>query len=180
MLYINLLPAPKKRITTGPPRFTFILVLSLILLVSGSFFLQNRLNAEIDRLEAVEQRKEQTRRDLQEQLREIHQIEDKLEAIQDRIDIIQEIRSEQRKPLFYFNELLDSIPPDKIWFNSLEMQDNKNMRIEGIAMDNQAFAQFVGNLRNTESFADITLRQTSRQEVAGINLVSFQFTAITE
>jgi type IV pilus assembly protein PilN len=180
MLRINLMPEPRKAISTGPPRFTFLLVVSIILLAAGGLFLQNKLQAQIERLEQTQQRKQQTKAELQKKLKEIHDVKKQLKEIENKISVIKNIRKEQARPLHYLNGLLESMAPDKIWFNSIQMQSNKNMRLKGIAMDNQAFAQFVGKLRKTDFFKGITLKQTNRQKVSNVDLVSFQCTLLTK
>lgn len=180
MLYINLLPEPKKAITRGPPRFTFLLVLSLILLVVGGYYLQTRLNAEIERLEEVRQNKQETKQELQQKVAEVNSIQKQMNQLEKEIEIIKDVRTKQKMPLHYLNSLLTSLPPEKIWLNSLDMQSNKNIQIQGIALDNQAFAEFSQNIRNTEYFRDVTLSQTSRKDIANLHLVSFQCTLITQ
>ncbi len=180
MLRINLMPEPRKAISTGPPRFTFILVVSIVLLVGGGFFLQNKLQAQIDQLEQTEQRKQETKAELKKQLKEIHTVKNKLKSIKNKISVIKDIREDQARPLRYINGLMESMPPEKIWFNSIQMDSSKNMRLKGIALNNQAFAQFVGALRKQDFFKDITLKQTSRKTISNLDLVSFQCTLLTK
>ena len=180
MLRINLMPEPRKAISGGPPRFTFLVAVSIILLAAGVLFLQNKLQAQIERLEQTKQNKQQTKADLQDQLKEIHKVKKKLKSINNKISVIKDIRKEQARPLRYLAGLLDSMSPDKMWFNSIQMESNKNMRLQGIAIDNQAFAQFVGELRKTDFFRGITLKQTSRKTISNLDLVSFQCTLLTK
>jgi type IV pilus assembly protein PilN len=180
MLRINLMPEPRKAISTGPPRFTFLLVVLVVLLALGGVFLQNKLQAQIEQLEQTRDRKERTKADLKDQLREIHAVNNQLKEIKSKITVIKDIRKEQTRPLHYLNGLIESMPPEKIWFNSIQMQSNKNMRLTGIALDNQAFAQFVGELRERDFFKDITLKQTSRKSISSLDLVSFQCTLVTK
>ena len=180
MLRINLMPEPRKAISTGPPRFTFLLIVSLILLAAGGFFLQNKLQAKIESLEQTREQKQQTKADLQKQLKEIHTVKKQLKSIKNKISVIKDVRKEQTRPLHYLDGLMESMPPEKIWFNSITMESNKNLRLKGIALDNQAFAQFVGELRKTDFFQDITLKQTSRKSISNLDLVSFQCTLLTK
>jgi len=180
MLRINLMPEPRKAISAGPPRFTFLVVVSIILLAAGGLFLQNKLQAQIENLEQTQQRKQQKKVELQKKLKEIQSVKKQLNEIENKISAIKDIREEQRRPLHYLNGLLESMSPDTIWFNSIQMDSNKNMRLKGIAMDNQAFAQFVGKLRKTDFFKGITLKQTSRKRISNLDLVSFQCTLLTK
>lgn len=180
MLRINLLPEPRKAISTGPPRFTFLLVVSLVLLAAGGVFLQSKLEAKIESLEQTKENKEQTRAELKEKLQEIHKVKNQLKDIKNKISVIKDVRKEQTRPLRYLDGLIESMPSDKIWFNSIRMESNKNLRLKGIALDNQAFAQFVGKLRKTDFFRDITLKQTSRKNISNLDLVSFQCTLLTQ
>ncbi|MCF8030441.1 MAG: PilN domain-containing protein [Desulfohalobiaceae bacterium] len=180
MLNINLLPGPRKAISTGPPRFTFLLIVLLVLLAIGGLFLQNNLQSRIDRLEQTQNRKQEKRDNLKKKLSDIHSVKNKLKEIDNKLSAIEDIRKKQKRPLHYLNGLIVALPPEKIWFNSIRMQQNKNMKLQGIALDNQAFAQYVGSLRETDFFKGITLKQTNRKSVSNLELVSFQFTLLTK
>jgi len=180
MLHINLLPGPRKAISTGPPRFTFLLAMLVVLIAVGGLFLHNNLQSRIERLEQTQSSKEKKRNNLKKKLSEIHSVESTLQEIDNKLSAIEDIRKKQKRPLHYLNGLIESLPEDKIWFNSIQMQQNKNMKLQGIALDNQAFAQYVGNLRKTDFFESITLRQTNRKNVSNLELVSFQFTLLTK
>ena len=180
MLHINLMPEPRKAISRGPPRFTFLLIVFVVLLAVGGFFLHNKLQAKVQQLEQTQARKKEKKTELLNKISDIRSVQNKLKEIENKLVAIKEIRKKQKRPLHYLNGLIVSLPPEKIWFNSIRMQQNKNMKIQGIALDNQAFAEYVGTLRKTDFFKGITLKQTNRKSVSNLELVSFQFILLTK
>ena len=174
MIRINLLPVQKRAKVTNVEKELVLFVLVLILAGLSMAMTQRWLSNQVNELEQVKQERVQEKNRLQKKVRRINEIEKKLRATSNRINVIKQIRSEQSLPVRYLDELVTTLPEDKMWFQSLRLSSNGGIQLNGIALDNQVFAMYVKNLRQSPYIQDVTLNRTSRKSISGLGLVSFQ------
>lgn len=174
MLTINLLPH-KKRVRTADGR-KLILLFILILLLAGTGIIQARqmLSTKADRLSQEIQSKTITQKQLLKQVAQIRDLKNKLKDLDQRISIIRRIREQQALPVRYLDEIVRYVPPDKMWFESLSMDNQGRITLSGVALDNQVFARYLRKLRTSPYIADISLQQTQRKTIQNLNLVAFR------
>lgn len=173
MIRINLLPQPQRaKISQAGKQLTmFVAVLAIFVL--GAAFHQYRLQQKIQQLQYDQQEKIAKKNEFLDQVGRVNELQKRLEETQDKIQIIQSIRRKQARPIRYLDELVNYLPREKIWFESLHLDPQGTILLEGIALDNQVFASYVQRLRNSPFIHDILLRQTSRKMINGLGLVAF-------
>jgi type IV pilus assembly protein PilN len=66
------------------------------------------------------------------------------------------------------------LPEDKLWYKSMRMNAKGKISLNGVALDNQAFARYLQGLRSSDYIQNVFLGQTSRQKVRGLELVAFK------
>jgi type IV pilus assembly protein PilN len=174
MLRINLLPKQKRAKVSNVEKELVLFVLVLAMVGIGAYFTQSWIGSKVDRLQGIKQEKRAVKRQLQRKVARIGKIKDQIEETKEKIEIIKKIRAKQSLPIRYLNELVAQLPKDKIWFESLNLNSGGDLNLSGIALDNQAFASYIQHLRNSEYIRDINLKQTSRKNIKGLGLVSFQ------
>ncbi|MCA1742748.1 MAG: PilN domain-containing protein, partial [Desulfovibrionales bacterium] len=104
---------------------------------------------------------------------EINKLKKELEAMNSNIEAIKKIRSQQQLPVRYIHEIAKRLPEESIWFESMNLNRNGLLEVSGVALDNQAFARYVDNLRDSQFIHSVNTERTSRRQVANRNLVEF-------
>ncbi|MFO8031586.1 MAG: PilN domain-containing protein [Desulfohalobiaceae bacterium] len=173
MIRINLLPRPQRaKVSRAGKELTlFVALLTIFVMVAG--FNQYRLEQKTKSLEQIQQEKRERKQELLDQVAKVNKLQDKLEETQDKIEIIKKIRLKQPRPVRYLDALVRNLPREKIWFESLQLDTQGVINLEGIALDNQSFAAYVQKLRGSDFIQDIVLKQTSRKEMNNLDLVAF-------
>ncbi|MDZ7760980.1 MAG: PilN domain-containing protein [Desulfovermiculus sp.] len=174
MLTINLLPHKKRGRTSDSRKQILLLILLLLLAGTGIIQAKQMLSAKIDRLDQELQSKTATQQELRKQIAQIRDLQNKLKELDQRVAIIRRIREHQALPVRYLDEIARHVPGDKMWFDSLSMDNQGRMTLSGVALDNQVFARYLRRLRGSPYISDISLQQTQRKTIQNLNLVAFR------
>ena len=180
MLKINLLPAQERAKVANVEKEVVLFGLSLLFILICLFLVQQQLSNKVNALENQKESLVNTKNQLQPKIDRIDKVEKKINKIQNRLNVIKKIRKRQSLPVQYLKNLVDNMQGDKIWFNSLQMGSKGDIELSGIAINNQAFAEYVEDLKTTALIQDINIKQTSRKEIKGLNLISFECSIISE
>ncbi len=174
MIQINLLPVQTRAKVSHVEKELVLFVLILVLAGVSMAMTQRWLGSQVHALEQVKQDRVQEKNRLLKRIKRINDIEEKLQATRTRINVIKKIRARQSLPVRYLDELVTTLPKDKMWFESLRLSANGGIQLNGIALDNQVFAMYVKNLRQSPYIQDVTLNRTSRKSIRELGLVAFQ------
>lgn len=174
MLTINLLPAQKRAKVANVEKQAVLFVLTLILIVICMFLIQQRVSNKVTALENKKDSHVNTLENLQPKIDRINEIENTLSQIKNKLNVIKQIRTKQSLPIQYLNNLVQKLPSKKIWFDSLQMDSQGDINLAGVALDNQAFAGYVKDLKSTPYIKDIIIKQTSRKRIKDLDLISFR------
>ena len=175
MIKINLLPH-SKRARVKPAEKQLILGLGLVLcisLVCAALILWS--GSRVSSLENRVADLEEQRHELLQQVRHINEIKDKMEQMQSNIRAIKEIRTIQPLPVRYIETLVTNLPDQRIWFESMDLDPDGTLEIRGVVLDNQVFARYVDDLRQSPYVHKVNTRRTSRRQVQDLDLVEFDF-----
>ena len=173
MITINLLPQQKRAVGSRMGPYLVASVLGALMLgggLGGSYWY---FDAQVQDLRRIVQEKTQTKTVLVGQIGKANQYVAELEAVQKRIKVIQDIRVQQGLPVRYLDALVSSMPPERLWFESLSLGGDGRMSLSGVALDNQAFAAYVEALRRSPFVAQVDTQRTSRRDIGGRGLVAF-------
>ena len=175
MIKINLLPH-SKRARVKPAEKQLILGLGLVLcisLVCAALILWS--GSRVSSLENRVADLDEQRHELLQQVRHINEIKDKMEQMQSNIRAIKEIRTIQPLPVRYIETLVTNLPDQRIWFESMDLDPDGTLEIRGVVLDNQVFARYVDDLRQSPYVHSVNTRRTSRRQVQDLDLVEFDF-----
>ncbi|WP_291321449.1 PilN domain-containing protein [Desulfonatronospira sp.] len=175
MIKINLLPHSRRyRVSQTEKQLVLALALLLILgiLCTGMIVWTG---THVSSLEDRVTQKEDQRHELLQKVGHINRIKEQMEQMQSNIQAIREIRSIQHLPVRYIEALVRSLPEQRVWFESLDLDGNGMLEIRGVVMDNQVFAQYVDELRRSPYVHSVNTRRTSRRQVQDLDLVEFDF-----
>ena len=174
MIKINLLPQQKRTKSTNIEKSFVFFVLGVILVFGSVFAGDYYFSAQLADLNASVSKKTQTKTLLEKEVAKVNQTIQELQNIEGRIKIIKQVRLRQGLPVKYIDEVVTNIPQNKLWVEKFNVDANGNIALSGVALDNQAFVSFVERLRLSKYIASVDTRRTSRREIDGLGLVSFE------
>lgn len=171
MIKINLVaetptPAAMKR---ARPEFSLgarqgdvllILVLALCLLAIGTRWLL--LKNERDHLRDVQRQKQVERDELLPYIQKVEELEAKRDLLRHKISVINQLKENQRGPVRIMDEVSRALP-DLVWLTQMTMKGN-TVTLSGVAMDENAVANYISNLYASPFFREPTLRRMARSK----------------
>ncbi len=174
MISINLLPEKSRTRVANVEKELILFTLMLILLFIGMSFTQRWISHQAQTARELKEQKTAQKLELLKKIGTLNQLEKKTQELQAYIQAIKFIRAEQSRPVRFLDELASKLPPDKIWFESLDLNQAKHIDLTGVALDNQVFADYVRKLRTSPYIQDVILHQTSQKKIEEYNLVAFR------
>ncbi|MFP4257754.1 MAG: PilN domain-containing protein [Desulfovermiculus sp.] len=174
MLTINLLPHKKKARAADSRKQILLAILIGLLVITGLVQANHMLSTKIDNLSQEKKLKVKTQKKLSKDVSRIKEIKALLKDMQERVSIIREIRYQQSLPVRYLDEIASHVREDKMWFESLSLDNQGRIILSGVALDNQVFANYLHQLRLSSFISDIALQQTQRKTIQGLRLVEFR------
>jgi type IV pilus assembly protein PilN len=174
MLTINLLPHKRHKPKTDGRKQILLGILLLLLLGTAMIQARQMLATKAEHLRQEKQDKVVLRKKLQKKLSKITKLQNQLQDLDRRISIIRGIRARQAMPVRYLDVISGHVPEDKIWFESLSMDNKGRITLSGVALDNQVFARYLRKLRGSKYIADVSLQQTQRKSIQNLDLVAFR------
>ena len=101
------------------------------------------------------------------------------DALKHRFDVIDQLRANQAGPVNLLSTISNTVnSTDAVWLNT--MQDTGNtILLEGVALNNISLANLMENLRKTEYFQSVEMKETYQEDVVK-DIQSFSFTLVCE
>ncbi|MFP4315320.1 MAG: PilN domain-containing protein [Desulfovibrionales bacterium] len=180
MIRINLLPKQKRVSVSNVEKEVVLYVLLVILMIVGSFSVNVWVTQRLDVLRAEVSSKQSLRNSLRAKVNKVNEIKKELADIERKIQIIKEVRDKQGLPIRYVDEVVRTLPAEKIWFESFTLNEDGSISIRGVSVDNQAFALYVQNLRSSPFISSVVTQRTSRREIQGLGLVEFSCNIVAQ
>jgi type IV pilus assembly protein PilN len=171
MIKINLVaetptPAAKKR---ARPEFSLgarqgdvllLLVLAVCLLAIGTRWLL--LKNERDHLRDVRRQKQVERDELLPYIQKVEELEAKRDLLRHKISVINELKQNQRGPVRIMDEVSRALP-DLVWLTRMTLKGN-TLTLTGVAMDENAVANYISNLYASPFFQEPALQRMARSK----------------
>ena len=171
MIKINLLQVRKEKKKIGVKKEIMVLILSLVLLFVGLFFVQWKSNK--DKEETLAQISN-TKKEIiyyKSLTTEVDKAKEAQRTLQDKLNVINTLRKQKSGPAKVLDELsIDK--PEKVYFESVK-KDGSRLGIEGIALDDETVANFMTNLRKSKLFKNVDLIVSESTEQNKIKLKKF-------
>lgn len=126
---------------------------------------KKKADADLTRLQTVKSRVEQKKK--------------LAEDIQRRTDAIDKLRKEQAGPVELLNTVGNTVnSTDAVWLATMK-DDGTNINLEGVAFSPHAVANLMANLKRTNYFKSVELKETIQDETVK-DMQAFNFTIICE
>ncbi len=190
MIRINLLGLPKPRkgkraamaaVTGagGAPNMTLVLVVIVALAAGGNYYYYSQLQRQAQHLAdqmLQAQRENQRLADIKAQAQ---RLEKQRDEYQHRVDVITELQKNRTGPTQLLTTIADTVnSTDAVWLNSMK-DDGTNINLDGIALNVNAVAELMKNLKKTGVFRNIQIKESYEDDLSK-DMQAFVFTLVCE
>ena len=176
MIRINLLAGPRAR-KIRPEwdvRAELALAVGLVVLTVGAcFYYSGMLDQEIEARQAEKQDKQKQLAALKEKVKQVEDFEQKKKLLEDKNRVIEQLEKSRGGPVRVLDYVSRSLEPLKLWLVRLSIKGN-SVEVEGRALTNDDVVEFVNNLRQTDYFSSIQLRESRAGTEGKVNLYLFR------
>ena len=171
MIRINLLVGREERKRASIRKEVVVFVLVLVLVLAGIGVVQWMSARQREDLIIQIRNAEDELKRLEIIKREINKAKANKKILQEKLKIIETLNENRTRPILIMHFLASKIP-DKMWLKSLNKND-RNLTLEGIALDDETIANFMKRLQQSEIFATVELVVTERVTIEKLNLKKF-------
>ena len=173
MIRINLLPFRAARKKENIRRQVSIFLLSMAFLLIVLFYYNWSLGNKISDLNASIKRTQSELNKYDKINKEIAEIKKKLSNLKNKMAVMDTLEANRFEPTRLMDAMTQIIVPKRMWFTRLESKD-RDLKINGIALDNKTVADFMVRLEQSGLFSDVDLNTLKQRKVRRSNLKSFQ------
>ena len=169
---IDLLPHREARRAADLRESIALLLLGLVLIGGGIFFIQQNATSERGLVEATIAQLEADIERYQPQQKLVTQFKKQKKQLQDKLAVIDSLERARNGPVRVLDELSSKVP-ERLWLTRVETKD-KGLRLEGQSIDTGVVADFLRSLNASPFFDNVDLDRTSGGKVVqGVRLVNF-------
>ncbi len=177
MIEINLLPvrAARKResLRFQLTIFSLILVLVVITIVSLTFSVKKHEG----RIDIQKNLVSEDLARLNKEVGEIDELKQRKAKLEQKLAVIKELDKGRLRAAYILGELSQRTP-EKVWIESLD-KSGKDLKIAGVALDNETIANFMDVLGRSKYFAGVELEVTEQINRGGLKLMRFSLRCST-
>jgi Tfp pilus assembly protein PilN len=195
MIRVNLLPTQKTRRRDGRraapvampsgggsgegPNSLVLGLLVCVVALAGMYFWYYRLNQETEKLEKQLQEAKVENQRLSLVKARYEESKRKYDLFKRRVDVIDRLKDEQKDPTIILNLVADTVnKTDAVWLEAMT-NDGKSIDFTGKALNPNAVADLMTNLRKTGAFKNVEIKETS-QDPQTKDIQTFRFELVCE
>lgn len=172
MIRINLLPVKEVKKYPEIRQELSIVVLSYVLISLIFLYTFISLNSQKNEFKKELQTVRTELQKYKDTEKKLARLKKEKEIVEKKIKIISNLEKERGKVIKILDILAKNFLADKMWLENLKLDGNK-LHIKGIALGNEAVAEFMEKLKESKYFQTIELIKTVKKEIQGFNLTSF-------
>jgi len=176
MVEINLLPHREARRAADIRESIAVLVLGLILVVGGIYFLGSNARSDLAlaKTNVAQLQADIERYKPQEAL--IAKFKTRKQFLQDKLDVIASLEKARNGPVRVLDEI-STRAPERLWLTEIHTKGTE-IRLQGKSLDTGVVADFLRSLNDSPYFKNVDLEKTEGGEVVkGVRLVNFSLRA---
>ncbi len=145
-----------------------LVALSIGLVITGSWWYM--LHSHVTELRGVKAQRTTERNDLQKYIDKVVELEAKRAELKAKIDTIRQLKENQKGPVRILDEVSRAMP-DLVWLTALNLAGT-HVTLNGMALDENAFANYVDSLNASPFFSEPTVvtLQRSRENAFSFRL----------
>jgi type IV pilus assembly protein PilN len=173
MIRINLLPFRAARKKENIRRQVSIFFLSFFFVIVVLFYYNINLGGRITKLkDSVDYTQKEVIK-YKKITKEIEEIKKKLAILKKKTEVIKMLEKNRFEPVDLLDTMTKKVIAKRMWFTKLETKE-KQVNIDGIALDNKTVADFMTRLESTGLFGSVKLNKIQQKMIKGSNLKNFQ------
>jgi len=174
MIKINLLPvrAAKKKETAIQQLVITGVAIVIIALIVTSLYVVKRVQVAAAKDDITTANKKIN--DLKTKIGKLEEVKNLKEQVKKKLDVLTQLRKNKTGPAQRLASLSD-LTPDQLWLTSYSESD-QNVKISGIAANEEQIAQFMKSLDASIDFMSVELLVSEQTEVAGTKQKKFDLT----
>ena len=169
MIRINLLPYRAERKKENIRRQVGIYTLSVMLVALGCYYYHLRLNSNIKRLNSEINYTNAQVAKYKKINREIEEIKKKLAVLERKTNVIKSLDADRKAPVHVLDELYHLLVEKRMWYTGLTEKNNQ-IKIQGVALDNQTVADFMTRLEKSKQFNNVRLASIRKETIRSKNI----------
>lgn len=177
MIRINLLPYREKEKKENLQRQILIALASLLLfvvvLLSVHLYIRWNIAGTEERIREAEARLVV----LDKKVGDIEGYKKDKKELEQKLAVIQSLEGNRFFPVRMADELNLLVPSKDVWLDKIT-ETGKNLRIEGVARNNDILARFMRSLEKASFVESVDLVVSKEKEVAGVKLQQFTVTCV--
>jgi len=108
---------------------------------------------------------------LNKEVGEIDELKQRKAKLEQKLTVIKDLDKGRLRAAYILGELSQRTP-DKVWIESLD-KNGKNLKISGVALDNETIANFMDVLGRSKYFTGVELEVTEQVNRGGMKLMKF-------
>jgi len=189
MIKVNLLSPERKEVAGAPgeaPGYseeereskisTLAVAVSAILTVGIIGFLYWTQTQTLENKQNLLQEKTAKKATLAEVEKTLKELEKAKADLNRKVALISELKSRRQSTVKMMDELSNALP-EWVWLSNLNFSGNR-LSLKGKAIHNNLIADFINNLKATNSFTDISFQNSTKQKMAGLDVFNFNLTCV--
>jgi type IV pilus assembly protein PilN len=152
----------RKQVSLGAKQGDIVLMVVLVvsaIVVGTQWYL---LTSERTDLRAVERQRRQERDELLKYIKLVEQLEARRETLRHKINVINELKQNQQGPVRIMDEVSQALP-DLVWLTKMTLK-GRSVELSGVAMDENAVANYITNINASPYFEEPFLKNLSRSQ----------------
>jgi type IV pilus assembly protein PilN len=174
MITINLLPVRAARKKENVRRQVSVFFLGIIFTFCVIVYITISMNSKISEINRNIETTQAELKRYEAKAKEASKIRKELKKLEEKMDIIVKLEANRMGPVRFMAALTDLVIADKMWLTSLT-ESKGNMKLAGMATDNNTIADFMTNLEGSRYFSSVDLI-SSKQTKSGAKQTLKQFT----
>lgn len=173
MIKINLLPYREEQRKTTLARRTFFLVVvvGVFLFLLGS--VHTVMVMSVTRVEKKVVQAEKELQELKAITGDLEKFKQDKEIVEKKLNIIENLEKNRHFTVKLLTVLATEIPSGAMWLTLLDEQET-NLRLEGIARDNEAIARYMTDIEKAPFIDSVDLLSSQQTVISGEKLKSFK------
>lgn len=189
MIKVNLLSPERKEVAGAPGEATgfaeeerenkintLAIAVAAIVTVGLIGFLYWTQTQTLESQENLLQEKKAKKKTLAEVEKTLKELEKAEKDLSRKVALIGELKSRQQSTVKMMDELSNAIP-EWVWLSNLSFSGNR-LTLKGKAIHNNLIADFINNLKATNSFTDIRFQNSTKQKLSGLDVFNFDLTCV--
>jgi type IV pilus assembly protein PilN len=175
MIRINLLPYRSARKQENIRFQVNVFIGSIVFVGLLLFWVISMLNGRIDNLNKDIQETNDQVAKYRKINKEIDEIKKALALLEKKIKVIRSLEKDRIAPVRNLDELYSLIVEKRMWYTLVE-EKRDNIKISGVALDNQTVADYMTRVEKSEQFHNVKLGSVKHYKLQGfdnINLKQF-------